>query len=154
MLGAEPKPDASALWLWHTPSGPVFPLRLLLAPLPFSRHSCPALCDATDCRFPVLHSSRRSCELMSTESTVPSTTSSPVTPFSSCPGGSDGEESACSAGDLDSIPGSGRSPGGGNGSLLQCSCLESAMDRGAWRAAVHGVANSREIIGFPVNLSK
>ena len=42
-----------------------------------------------------------------------------------------------------SIPGSGRSPGGGNGNPLQCSCLENPMDRGAWWATVHGVANSR-----------
>ena len=40
------------------------------------------------------------------------------------------------------IPGSGRSPGEGHGNPLQCSCLESAMDRGAWWAAVHGVAES------------
>ena len=47
------------------------------------------------------------------------------------PGGSDGKESACNARDLGSIPGSGRSPGGGNGNLLQYSCLENSMDRGA-----------------------
>ena len=41
-----------------------------------------------------------------------------------------------------SVPGSGRSPGEGNGNPLQCSCLEKPMDRGAWRAAVHGVAQS------------
>ena len=40
------------------------------------------------------------------------------------------------------IPGSGRSPGGGHGNPLQYSCLENPMDRGAWRAAVHGVAKS------------
>ena len=40
------------------------------------------------------------------------------------PGGSDGKESACNAGDLGSIPGLGKSPGGGNGNPLQCSCLE------------------------------
>ena len=45
------------------------------------------------------------------------------------PGGSDGKESACSAGDLGSIPGLGRSPGGGHGYLLQYSCLENSMDR-------------------------
>ena len=45
--------------------------------------------------------------------------------------------------DADSIPGSGRSPGRGNGNSLQYSWLENPMDRGAWRAAVHGVANSR-----------
>ena len=42
-----------------------------------------------------------------------------------------------------SIPGSGRSPGEGNGNPLQYSCLENPMDRGAWRATVHGVAKSR-----------
>ena len=44
--------------------------------------------------------------------------------------------------DLSSIPGSGRSPGVGNGNPLQYSCLENAMDRGAWQAIVHGVAKS------------
>ena len=48
------------------------------------------------------------------------------------PGGSDGKASAYSAGDLGSIPGSGRSPGEGNGNPLQYSCLENPMDRGAW----------------------
>ena len=47
------------------------------------------------------------------------------------PGGSDGKESACSAGDWGSIPGSGRSPGGGNGNPLQCSCLENTVGGGA-----------------------
>ena len=51
--------------------------------------------------------------------------------------------SACNAGDLGSIPGSGRSPGEGNGNLLQYSCLENPMDGGAWSATVHGVAKSR-----------
>ena len=41
--------------------------------------------------------------------------------------------------DMSLIPGSGRSPGGGNGTPLQCSCLENPMDRGAWRATVHGL---------------
>ena len=58
------------------------------------------------------------------------------------PGGSDGKASAYNAGDPGSIPGSGRSPGEGNGNLLQYSCLENPMDRGAWWAAVHGVAKS------------
>ena len=44
----------------------------------------------------------------------------------------DGKESAYKAGDLGSIPGLGRSPGEGNGNLLQYSCLENSMDRGAW----------------------
>ena len=47
------------------------------------------------------------------------------------PGGSDGKESACSAGDMGLIPGLGRSPGEGNGNPLQYSCLENPMDRGA-----------------------
>ena len=45
------------------------------------------------------------------------------------PGGSDGKQSACNAGDLGSVPGSGRSPGEGNGYPLQYSCLENPMDR-------------------------
>ena len=48
------------------------------------------------------------------------------------PGSSDGKASDCNAGDLGSIPGSGRSPGEGNGNPLQYSCLENSMDRGAW----------------------
>ena len=50
------------------------------------------------------------------------------------PGGSDGKVSVCNAGDLSSIPGSGRSPGGGNGKPLWYSCLENPMDGGAWWA--------------------
>ena len=46
-------------------------------------------------------------------------------------------------GDLGSIPGSGRSPGKGNGNPLQDSCLGNPMDRGAWQATVHGVVKSR-----------
>ena len=45
--------------------------------------------------------------------------------------------------DVGSIPGLGRSPGGEHGNLLQYFCLENPMDRGAWRAAVHGVTKSR-----------
>ena len=59
------------------------------------------------------------------------------TGVSGFPGGSDSKESACSAG-LGSIPGSGKSSGEGNGNPLQYSCLENPMDRGAWRAIVHG----------------
>ena len=51
--------------------------------------------------------------------------------------------SAYNAGDPGSIPGLGRSPGEGNGSPLQSSCLENPMDRGAWQAKVHGVAKSQ-----------
>ena len=51
-----------------------------------------------------------------------------------------GKESACNAGDLGSIPGSGRCPAEGNGYPLQYSCLENPMDRGTWWATVHGAA--------------
>ena len=50
-----------------------------------------------------------------------------------------GKESACNAGDPGWIPGSGRSPGEGNGIPLQYSCLENPMDRGAWKTTVCGV---------------
>ena len=59
------------------------------------------------------------------------------------PGGSDSKQSACNAGDPGSIPGSGRSPGEGNGNPLQYSCLENPMDIGAWWATVHGVTKSQ-----------
>ena len=58
------------------------------------------------------------------------------------PGGSDGRESACNAGDSGSMPESGRSLSEGNGYPLQYSCLENSMDRGAQQATVHGVAKS------------
>ena len=49
-----------------------------------------------------------------------------------------GKESTWNKGDAGSVPGSGRSPGGGHGNPLQCSCLENPMDRGAWCTTVHG----------------
>ena len=58
------------------------------------------------------------------------------------PGGSEGKASAYNARDLGSIPGSGRSPGEGNGNPLQYSCLENPMDGEAWEATVHGVTKS------------
>ena len=57
-------------------------------------------------------------------------------------GSSDGKASAYNAGDPGVIPGSGRSPGEGNGTPLQYSCLENPMDRGVWWATIHGVAKS------------
>ena len=63
--------------------------------------------------------------------------------LNSFPGGSEVKVSACNAGDLGSVPGSGRSPGEGNGNPLQYSCLENPRDGGAWWATVHGVAKSR-----------
>ena len=58
------------------------------------------------------------------------------------PGGSEVKASACNVGDLGSISGSGRSSGEGNGNPLQYCCLENPMDRGAWWAAVHRIAES------------
>ena len=62
--------------------------------------------------------------------------------FLGFPGGSDSKESTCDAGDLGSIPGSGRSPGERNGYPLQCSCLENPMDRGACQSTVQRVIKS------------
>ena len=63
-------------------------------------------------------------------------------PVSGLPWWFSSEESACNAGDADSIPGSGRSPGGGNGYPILYSCLGNPMVRGAWRATDHGVTKS------------
>ena len=49
------------------------------------------------------------------------------------------------AGDEGSIPGSGRSLGDGNGNLLQYSCLENSMDRGAWQVTVQGLAKETQL---------
>ena len=72
------------------------------------------------------------------------------------PGDSNSKESARNVGDPSSIPGVGRSPGEENGNALQYSCLENAMDRGAWRATVRKVAKSPtwlrlhfHFLGFP-----
>ena len=62
------------------------------------------------------------------------------------PGISDNKESASNAGDSGWIPGSGMSPGKGNGHPFQYSCLGNPMDRGAWRAIVHGVAKESDRI--------
>ena len=62
---------------------------------------------------------------------------SALLPTSKCTGGSDSIEYACNVGDLGSVPGLGRSPGGGHGNPLQCSYLENSMDRGAWWVTVH-----------------
>ena len=63
-------------------------------------------------------------------------------PLNGLPGGSDGKEFTCSVGNLGSNPGSGRSSGGEHGNPLQYSSLENPMDRGAWRATVHGATKS------------
>ena len=66
-------------------------------------------------------------------------------PYAGLPQGHSSKESICNAGgavDSGSIPGLGRSPGGGNGNPLQYSCLENPMDSGAWHATVQGVTKS------------
>ena len=60
------------------------------------------------------------------------------------PGGSVVKNLPANAGDMGLIPGSGRSPGEGNGNPLQYSCLENPMDRGAWWATVHGVTKESD----------
>ena len=64
------------------------------------------------------------------------------------PGDSDGKESACSVGDLGSIPGLGRSPGEGDGNPLQYSCLGNPMDGGVWQVTVHGIAEGHTQLHF------
>ena len=61
------------------------------------------------------------------------------------PGGSVVENQPLNAGDMGSIPGSGRSPGEGNGHPVQYSCLGNPMDRGAWRATFHGAAKESDM---------
>ena len=66
-----------------------------------------------------------------------------------------GKESACNAGDagdVDSIPGLGRSPGGGNGNPFQYSCLKNPMDRGAWWAIIQSVAKSETRLSDRVHI--
>ena len=66
-----------------------------------------------------------------------------------------GKESPCNAGDIGdigSIPGSGRSPGEGNGNPLQYSCLGNPMDREAWEATVHGVARFGHNLELKTNI--
>ena len=68
-----------------------------------------------------------------------------------------GKESACHAGDtgdMGSSPGSGRSPGEGNGKPLQHSCLENHMDEGAWQARVHGIIKSRTSLSDKTETTK
>ena len=64
-------------------------------------------------------------------------------PTETFPGGTVVKNSPANAGEVDSIPGSGRSTGGGNGNPLQCSCLKNPMNREAWQTIVHGVTKSQ-----------
>ena len=67
----------------------------------------------------------------------------PIPVFLGFPGGSNGKESTCNAGDLGLIPGLGRSPGGGHGSALQYSCLKNPHGQRSLGATVHGVTKSQ-----------
>ena len=62
-------------------------------------------------------------------------------------------QSACQAGDVGSIPGSGRTPRKGNGNPLQYSCLDNPIDRGAWQATIHGVTGESDMI-YQLNTNK
>ena len=120
--------------------------------------SCPTLCDPMDCSLPVysVHGILQAGILKWV--VMPCLTNLASNPrllhflhweagyllCCSFPGGSDSKESACNAGDLGLISGSGRSLGEGNGTPpLQYSCLENLMDRGAWWATVHQVTKSQ-----------
>ena len=93
--------------------------------------SCPTLCNPIDCSEPGLPVHHQLPEFTQTHI------------HWGFPGGSDCKASARNVGDQGLIPGSGRSPGEGNGNPLQYSCLENSMDGGAWWATVHGVAKSQ-----------
>ena len=69
------------------------------------------------------------------------------------PGGLLVKNRPANVGDVGSVPGLGRSPGGGNGNLLQYPCLENSTDRGAWQATVHGVAQSRTQLSTVTHIS-
>ena len=75
----------------------------------------------------------------------PSTETGHLPLFRGFTGCSDAKESTCNVGAPGSIPGSGRSLGGGNGNPLQYSCLENSMDRGAWQATVQGVTKELDM---------
>ena len=75
-------------------------------------------------------------------------------PWWGSPGGSDGKEYACNAGDPGSIPGSGRSTGEGHDNPLPYSGLGNPMDRGAWQATVHGVTEWDVTERLTLSLSK
>ena len=90
------------------------------------------------------HLLKRVDRMESSKKTEPAPSAPGVSEIATCPppGSSVSEESVCSAGDLGWIPGSGRFPGEGNGNPLQYSCLGNPLNRGAWWAPVHGVAES------------
>ena len=116
--------------------------------------SCPTLCDPTDGSPPgsSVPGILQARTVSTTKTTLPTRTGAARSVHShSCtqsvrntgfPGSSDSKESSCNLGHPGLIPGSGRSPGEGNGYHLQYSYLENSMNRGAWQATVHGATKS------------
>ena len=106
--------------------------------------SCPTLSDPMDCSLPgssiheIFQARVLACGAIALDKYKCCDSTEAIFPV-----GSADKVSACSAEDVSSIPGSGRSPGEGNGYPLQCSCLDNPTDGGAWWAAVYGVAQSR-----------
>ena len=90
------------------------------------------------------HTPAQKCRVLTTGPPGKSLSFSFKQSFITCfPGGTSGKDPPANAGNAGSIPGSGRSPGIGNGTPLQYSCLENSMGRGAWWATVHGATKSR-----------
>ena len=116
-------------WKQHLYNHVTF-LRLL------ARKSQLSPCSFTPIEWRILHSQKRRWKPLGLHF------SDTILPSGFC-GGSEGKESTSNVGDLGSIPGLGRSPGGGHGNLLQDPCLENPMDRGAWWATVYRVAQSQ-----------
>ena len=155
--------------IWWPPSSS-FPLSLELVlcsePQALASLSCPAFC--TGCSLiignfpsqfgPENHHCEAPSKMPSFPENVPPLSqwdiakvsvqswrfSTPISPSIKVSSGSDSKESACNERDLGSIPRWGRSPGEGKCNSLQYSCLENPMDRGAWRATVHGVPRIRQ----------
>ena len=143
-------PQTCATGTRRTEGGPVDGSHVSMAQpgssLPNTNNICwTTFYSSTLCVNTVLSSSVKSfllLQLMQVKTSIPPT-EGPFGIWMDFPGGSDSKESAFSAGDPGSIPGSGRSPGEENGYPLQYSCLENSMDRGAWWATVHGVTKSQ-----------
>ena len=109
---------------------------------------CPTLCDSMDYRTPGLPVHQQLQEFTQTHLHQDADAIQPSHPLSSpsptFPGGSDGKDSACNAGDPGLIPGSGRASGEGNGHPLQYSCPQNSLDRAAWQAKVHGITKESD----------
>ena len=132
--------------------------------------NCPTLCDPMDCSLPgssvhgilqarilewvAISFPRKLCKLWKSRKPflvilitprvwTPLVYASLLMVRNGLPQWLNGKDSVCSAGAAGSVPGSGRSPGGGHGNPLQYSCLKNPVDRGAWQATVDGVTKSQ-----------